>query len=79
MICYVESRLGWSCLPVGGCVPLAAPPSAPTVARLMLARTDAITGPPLEPAPQKQLKSQKNTQNTPGAGQKEVEPDIPPL
>jgi hypothetical protein len=32
-----------------------------------------------EPAPQKQLKSQKTPQNTPGAGQKEVELDTPPL
>jgi hypothetical protein len=43
-------------------------PSVPpltSVARLVLARTDAITGPPLEPAPQKPLKSQKKTQNTP--------------
>jgi hypothetical protein len=54
-------------------------PPLTSVARLMLARADAITGPPLEPAPQKQLKSQKKTQNTLGAGQKEVEPDTPPL
>jgi hypothetical protein len=54
-------------------------PPLTSVARLVLARADAITGPPLEPAPQKQLKSPKKTQNTPGAGQKEVEPDTPPL
>jgi hypothetical protein len=53
-------------------------PPLTSVARLTCARTDAITGPPLEPAPQKPLKSQKN-QNTPGAGQKEVEPNTPPL
>jgi hypothetical protein len=43
-------------------------PPLTSVARLTCARTDAITGPPLEPAPQKQLKTQKKTQNTPGAG-----------
>jgi hypothetical protein len=54
-------------------------PPLTSVARLMCAHADAITGPPLEPAPQKQLKSQNKTQNAPGAGQKEVEPDTPPL
>jgi hypothetical protein len=40
-------------------------PPLTSVARLMCAHADAITGPHLEPAPQKQLKSQKNTLKTP--------------
>jgi hypothetical protein len=40
-------------------------------------RTTPGAGP--SKAAQKQLKSQKKPQNTPGAGQKEVEPDTPPL
>jgi hypothetical protein len=43
-------------------------PSVPpltSVARLMPARADAITGPSLEPAPQKQLKSQKKNSKHP--------------
>jgi hypothetical protein len=37
-------------------------PPLTSVARLRLARADAITGPPLEPAPQKQLKSSSKAQ-----------------
>jgi hypothetical protein len=40
-------------------------PPLTSVARLMLARTDAITGPPLEPAHQKQLKSPKKNSKHP--------------
>jgi hypothetical protein len=47
---------------------LATHPSGPpltSVARLMCAHADEINGPPLEPAPQKQLKSQKTKLKTP--------------
>jgi hypothetical protein len=40
-------------------------PPLTSVARLVLARNDAITGPPLEPAPQKQLKAKKKTSKHP--------------